>query len=94
MLPPFGYILKYSTHQFILILCERNKRREEFLDVFRTVRPRFDYEDGVMEEAAFRILFDRKCSKNFSLHEFDDNLEFLEQQGKLMRSDGMIYIID
>jgi hypothetical protein len=73
---------------------DRNNRREEFLNLFRTLRPRFDDEDGTMEEAAFRILVDRKGSKTFTLKEVDDNLDFLYQEGKLMKSDGILYIID
>lgn len=71
-----------------------NNRREEFLDLFRTLRPRFDDDDGTMEEAAFRILVDRRASKPFTLKEVDDNLDFLYQEGKLMKSDGILYIID
>jgi hypothetical protein len=62
--------------------------------LFRTLRPRFDDEDGTMEEAAFRMLVDRNASKTFALKEVDDNLEFLYQEGKLMKSDGILYIID
>lgn len=47
-----------------------------------------------MEEAAFRILVDRRATKTFSLKELDDNLDFLVREGKLMKSDGILYIID
>jgi len=72
----------------------RNDRRQEFLDLFRTLRRKFDDEDGTMEETAFRALMDQRASKAFTMKEMDDNLEQLYQDGKLMKSDGILYIID
>lgn len=47
-----------------------------------------------MDETAFRALIDQRAAKPFSLKELDDNLEYLYQEGKLMKSDGILYIID
>lgn len=47
-----------------------------------------------MEESAFRTLISQKAVKPFSAKELDDNLEHLYQQGKLMQSEGVLYMID
>jgi len=47
-----------------------------------------------MEGTAFRTLIGQKAVKPFSPAELDDNLEYLYQQGKLMESDGVLYVID
>jgi hypothetical protein len=47
-----------------------------------------------MDEAAFRTLIVQKAVTPFSAKELDENLECLFQEGKLMRSDGVLYIID
>ena len=62
--------------------------------MFLTCRPQFDDEDGTMEEAAFRSLVEKKAKSPFSVKEVDDHLEFLYEEGKLMKSDGILYIID
>jgi hypothetical protein len=69
-------------------------RREEFLNLFRTFRRVFDDEDGAMEESAFRTLIGQKAVRPFSAEELDDNLAYLYSEGKLMKSDGVLYVID
>ena len=69
-------------------------RREEFLNLFGSLRQTFYDQDGAMEEKVFRCLIAYKADKQFSPAELDDNLEYLYQQGKLMESDGVLYVID
>jgi len=71
-----------------------DNRREEFLNLFHTYRRIFDDEDGTMEESAFRTLISQKAVKPFTEAELNANLEFLYQDGKLMKSDGVLYIVD
>ena len=47
-----------------------------------------------MEEKTFRTLIAQKAVKPFSPAELDDNLEYLYQEAKLMKSDGILYVID
>ncbi len=69
-------------------------RREDFLNLFRTLRRKFDEEDGMMEETQFLASVIDHAEKPFTEAEIKSHLEYLCKEGKLMKSDGMLYIID
>jgi len=46
-----------------------------------------------MEELAFRALIGQKADKPFTPQELDDNLDYLYKEGKLMKSEGILYVI-
>ncbi len=73
--------------------CYRD-RREDFLDLFRTLRPKFDEEDGMMEETQFLASVIDHAEKPFTRAEIDIHMEYLYKEGKVMKSDGMLYVID
>lgn len=72
------------------------RRYEQFLSVFRTLRRKID--DGTIEETEFRKLVvnqQQDPSKlPFSAEEVDSHVEKLCQEGKVMKSDGALYLID
>jgi hypothetical protein len=51
-------------------------------------------DDGTIEETEFRKLVNQQASKSFSVDEVDAHVEKLCEEGKVMKSDGTIYIID
>jgi hypothetical protein len=67
-------------------------RNEQFLSIFRSLRLKID--DGTIEETEFRKLVNQQASKSFSVDEVDAHVEKLCEEGKIMKSDGTIYIID
>eukprot|EP00980_Cylindrotheca_fusiformis_P017857 scaffold5653_cov147-Cylindrotheca_fusiformis.AAC.19 len=72
-------------------------RFEEFLSIFGVIRSRMD--DGEIEEAEFERLFNAHCNKSdntkpYPKEELNAHLETLSGQGKLMRTEGTIYIIE
>jgi len=69
-------------------------RREEFLNVFQSLRRKFDEDDGMMDESEFIATMTNRAEKAFTKAEIDKHLEYLYQEGRLMKSDGVLYIID
>lgn len=75
-----------------------SRRFEQFLSIFQVIRLRID--DGVIEEIEFEKLVNAQAeasadiTKSYSKQELDSHLETLSGQGKVMKSEGTIYIID
>jgi hypothetical protein len=69
------------------------RRYEDFLSIFRTLRRKID--DGTINEAEFRTLVNQQAAtKPFSVDEVNTHIEALCEEGKVMKSDGNLYIID
>lgn len=82
---------------FIQLCCSTfsyRNRHEEFLSIFRELRRRFDDDDGAIDEDTFRTMVTQKAKEPFTPHEIDTHLDALCEQGKVMKSDGVLYIID
>lgn len=69
-------------------------KRNQFLSIFRALRPKFDDEDGTMDETTFRKAMIAKSDNGFTEADVNEHLQYLCNNGKLMQSDGMLYIID
>ena len=61
---------------------------------FQSLRRKFDEDDGMMEESEFIANMANRAEKAFTKAEIDAHLEHLYQEGRLMKSDGVLYIID
>lgn len=85
---PFGYTLHLNPCSSL-----DNSRYEDFLSIFRTLRRKID--DGTINEAEFRTLVNKQAAtKPFSVDEVNTHIEALCEEGKVMKSDGNLYIID
>lgn len=51
-------------------------------------------DEGAVSENQFRDLFKEASKQSFSSEEVEKHLESLCNEGKIMRSDGMIFLID
>jgi hypothetical protein len=54
-------------------------------------------DDGTIEETEFRKLVNEQTTNSkqpFSIDEVDAHIEALCEEGKMMKSDGTLYIID
>lgn len=69
-------------------------RREEFLNVFQSLRRKFEEDDGMMDESEFMANISNRAENAFTKAEIHTHLEHLYQAGRLMKSDGVLYIID
>ncbi|KAG7346418.1 hypothetical protein IV203_005486 [Nitzschia inconspicua] len=69
-----------------------DSRYDEFLSTLRTVWMRV--EDEEVNEERFKSLFHQLTSNTFTPGELDGHIESLCKEGKLMKSDGMLYKID
>jgi hypothetical protein len=93
---PPACILGYSLYIFLSFVFSR--RFEQFLSIFRAIRQRID--DGTIEETEFEKLVNAQAetsastTKPYSKEEVEAHLETLSGQGKVMKSEGTIYIID
>jgi hypothetical protein len=87
-------ILGYSL-SFVRLSC---RRFDQFLSIFRVIRLRID--DGTIDETEFEKLVNAQAetsastTKPYSKEEVEAHLETLSGQGKVMKSEGTIYIID
>ena len=64
------------------------------MNVFQSLRRKFDEDDGMMDESKFIASVTNRAEKAFAKAEIDTHLEYLYQEGRLMKSDGVLYIID
>jgi len=67
-------------------------RHDEFLSTCRTVWMRVDDEE--VSEDKFLKLFNELTSNSFAEQELEWHIQSLCDEGKLMKSDGMLYKID
>jgi hypothetical protein len=67
-------------------------RYDEFLTTLRTLWIRVDDEE--VSEDQFKRLFHELTLNSFAPSEVDDHIQSLCNEGKLMKSDGMLYKID
>jgi len=52
------------------------------------------FDEGLVEELEFRELVNQRATQKFSADEIDIHVQKLCDDGKVMKSDGTIYIID
>jgi len=67
------------------------RKYEDFLAVFQKLLPKFD--ENTIPEDHFHSLV-AKTSKSFDTDEINQHLDKLCNEGKLMKSDGVLYFID
>ena len=87
------YLFWWINADALLVLLG-NRKREQFLSIFRTLRPKFDEDDGAMDENMFRDFMIAQSKNTFTKAEVDEHLRFLCDDGRLMQADGMLYTID
>jgi hypothetical protein len=78
------------------IFIPPNRRFEQFLSVFRGLRMKID-DDGAIEEKKFLAMvneFSPKEIRPFSEDEVECHIKTLSDQGKIMKSDGIIYMVE
>jgi hypothetical protein len=78
------------------MFAPRNRRFEEFLSVFRGLRMKID-DDGAIEEEKFLAMVNELSPKEirpFSEDEIQCHIKALSDQGKIMKSDGIIYMVE
>jgi hypothetical protein len=72
-----------------------DSRYNEFLSIFQTLRLQIDGdEDGQISEDQFKQRFQSMTDKSpFDIDELDGHITSLCNEGKIMKSDGVLYLI-
>eukprot|EP00934_Nitzschia_sp_Nitz4_P007737 Nitzschia sp. Nitz4//scaffold1_size375055//269907//271215//NITZ4_000306-RA/size375055-augustus-gene-0.723-mRNA-1//-1//CDS//3329541135//7727//frame0 len=70
------------------------KRHDEFLSIFRSLRRKFEDEDGALDVSTFQSLVNKQATIPFSPNATRRHLTPLIEEGRLMKSEGVLYIID
>ena len=69
------------------------RRYDQFMDRFQSIRAKLD-EGEIGEEDFARLVNEDTQITTFSKQEIKGHLSHLSEQGKVMMSDGIVYMID